>query len=131
MERPGLDPAHGYREVTGPPGHALRRLRVGDRSSLEDALRDDDAWAYSCGLDGRVVALARIAAIVGVGPDVAAFQAACNDALAHGATRHEIVGVLVAVTRVAGTARIMAAAPELGLALGFDIEASLEAGDTD
>jgi alkylhydroperoxidase/carboxymuconolactone decarboxylase family protein YurZ len=41
-------------------------------------------------------------------------------ALAAGATTDEIVGTLLAVAPVAGVARVVAAAPEVALALGYD-----------
>ena len=41
-------------------------------------------------------------------------------------TVDEIVGTLIAVAPIVGTARVVSAAPELALALGYDIEAALE-----
>ena len=39
----------------------------------------------------------------------------------------EIVGTLIAVAPVIGLARVVSDAPELALALGYDVEAALEA----
>jgi hypothetical protein len=44
-----------------------------------------------------------------------------------GATFDEIVGCLIAVAPVVGLARVVSAAPELALALGYDVDAALEA----
>jgi alkylhydroperoxidase/carboxymuconolactone decarboxylase family protein YurZ len=43
-------------------------------------------------------------------------------ALAAGATDEEIVGVLAAVAPVVGSARVNAAAPALGRALGYEVD---------
>lgn len=50
-------------------------------------------------------------------------------ALAAGATEDEIADALVAVAPVAGLARVVAAAPDVATALGYDIAAALEGLD--
>ena len=52
-------------------------------------------------------------------------------ALAAGATADEIVGTLMAVAPITGVARTVAAAPEFGLALGYDVDAALESWNGD
>jgi len=47
-------------------------------------------------------------------------------ALASGATVDEIVGVLIAVAPTVGLARVVSAAPEVAVAIGYDIDAALE-----
>ena len=80
-------------------------------------------------LDERTTSLVRIAAIIAVDAAPASFQHAVTHALAAGATRDEIVATLEAVTPVAGAARVVASAPKLALALGYDVEAALEQFD--
>ena len=46
-----------------------------------------------------------------------------------GATYDEIVGTLIAVMPIVGIARVVAAAPNLALAVGYDVEA-LEVHDS-
>jgi 4-carboxymuconolactone decarboxylase len=46
-----------------------------------------------------------------------------------GATYDEIVGTLIAVMPIVGVARVVAAAPNLGLALGYDVGEALEVMD--
>jgi hypothetical protein len=41
------------------------------------------------------------------------------------------VGTLIAVAPITGVARVVAAAPEFALALGYDIDAALEAWNGD
>ena len=47
-----------------------------------------------------------------------------------GASEDEIVGTLIAVLPIVGVARVVAAAPNLALALGYDVSEALEAVDT-
>jgi 4-carboxymuconolactone decarboxylase len=47
-------------------------------------------------------------------------------ALAAGASEDEITDVLLAIAPVAGLSRVVAAAPGVATALGYDIEAALE-----
>ena len=49
-----------------------------------------------------------------------------ESALEAGATEQEIVGVLAALLPTLGPDRVSAAAPGLGLALGYDIDEALE-----
>ena len=44
-------------------------------------------------------------------------------------TSDEIVELLVAMAPLIGTARVVRAAPKLGLALGYDVEADIEGLD--
>ena len=50
-------------------------------------------------------------------------------ALAAGATEDEIADVLLAIAPVAGLGRVVAAAPDVATALGYDIAAALEEPD--
>jgi 4-carboxymuconolactone decarboxylase len=54
------------------------------------------------------------------------YLASVEAARGSGATDDEIVGTLVALIPVVGVARIVSAAPKLGLALGFDLTTALE-----
>jgi hypothetical protein len=70
--------------------------------------------------------LERIAALVALDGTMPAFQREVNAALAAGASVDDVIGVLRSVTSVVGSARAMAAAPRIALALGYDVEAELE-----
>ncbi|HET8812316.1 MAG TPA: hypothetical protein VFM67_06955, partial [Gaiella sp.] len=52
-------------------------------------------------------------------------------ALEVGVTREELVGALVAVLPIVGVPRVVSAAPNLGLALGYDVGDALEALEND
>ena len=57
------------------------------------------------------------------------YMSAIDAAEQAGVTREEIVGTLVAVLPVVGVARVVSAAPNLGLAIGYDVAEALETLD--
>lgn len=71
-------------------------------------------------LDERMLALARIAALVALGGGELSFGAETDAAIAAGASPPEIVDVLMAVAPVAGTPRVVSAALRLAIALGCE-----------
>jgi 4-carboxymuconolactone decarboxylase len=76
-------------------------------------------------LDPRTLALVRLAALVAVGSAVPSYGAQSDAAVDAGATAAEIVDVLVGVIPVVGLPRVVAAAPKLALALGYDVDETL------
>jgi alkylhydroperoxidase/carboxymuconolactone decarboxylase family protein YurZ len=56
-------------------------------------------------------------------------MSAVQAGLEAGATYDEIVGTLIAVMPIVGIARVVAAAPNLALALGYDVSEALEVLD--
>jgi alkylhydroperoxidase/carboxymuconolactone decarboxylase family protein YurZ len=101
----------------------LRRLAINDAAFAEDCLRGEVEFRE---LDPKALALTRLAALVAVGGDESSFGAQADAAVSAGASPAEIVEVLVAVVRVVGLPRAVAAAPNLAMALGYDIEDALE-----
>jgi alkylhydroperoxidase/carboxymuconolactone decarboxylase family protein YurZ len=81
-----------------------------------------DGEVESGELDPKSLALVRLAALVAVGGAVASYGAQADAAVNAGATAAEIVDALVGVVPVVGMPRVVAAAPKLALALGFDVE---------
>lgn len=82
----------------------------------------DVAWLEPM-LDARTLALVRLAALVAVGGEVPSYGAAADAAVDAGASAAEVVDVLIGVLPVIGTARVVAAAPRLAMALGYDADA--------
>jgi alkylhydroperoxidase/carboxymuconolactone decarboxylase family protein YurZ len=74
-------------------------------------------------------ALVHIAAILAVGGSATSLRWAVELALDAGAQDEEIVDVLATVAAIVGSARVVAAAPRLALAIGYDVE--IEAWDED
>jgi 4-carboxymuconolactone decarboxylase len=83
------------------------------------------------GVDPKSCALVRLGALVAPGAPCVSYQWGVQWAVAAGATADEIVGTLIAVAPITGVARVVAAAPEVALALGYDIDAALEAWNGD
>lgn len=95
----------------------LRRLALNDRH-LED---EDPPEAQAQELDARTLALARIAALVAIGGAQPSYGAETDAAVGAGATAGEIVDVVAGIIPIVGLPSVVAAAPMLALALGFDV----------
>jgi 4-carboxymuconolactone decarboxylase len=104
----------------------LRRIAVRDDRYIDGLLQGDHANATLAGLDDRSHALIRIAALVASDAASPAYMNCVEAALRAGASYGEIVGVLVAVLPLVGIARAVSAAPNLGLAVGYDVSEALE-----
>jgi 4-carboxymuconolactone decarboxylase len=108
----------------------LRKLAIGDEVFVEAVLGGKVACLAESGLDPRAHALVRLGALIAVGAASPSYMSAVEAARESGASKEEIVGTLIAVMPVLGPARVVSAAPELGLALGYDVAAALEACGT-
>jgi len=98
----------------------LRRLAINDERIAEDDL--DDLGVAPDGLDAKSLALARIAALVAVGGAEPSFGSQADAAVSAGATPAEIVDVLVGIIPVVGLPLVVAAAPKVAMALGYDLD---------
>ena len=107
----------------------LRKLALRDDSYIGSLLADDRASAVEAGLDPRTHALVRVGALIAIDAAPPSYMSAAESALETGATYEELVGTLIAVMPVVGVARIVSAAPNLGLAIGYDVGEALETYD--
>jgi alkylhydroperoxidase/carboxymuconolactone decarboxylase family protein YurZ len=73
-------------------------------------------------LDPRTRALVRLGAMLAMGAPEPCYAAVVSDALVAGATSGDVLCTLAAVAPTVGVARVVAAAPLVGRALGYDIE---------
>jgi len=96
----------------------LRRLSMNDTERVLSGPSES--------LDAKTRAMLDLAALIAVDGPAAAFQTAASAALAAGATEDELVEILIAAASTVGTAHVVAAAPKLALAIGYDVEAALE-----
>jgi len=104
----------------------LRRLAMVDEGFVKDeAGLALDSTATSA-LDRKTTTLLRVGASVTIGPSPVCLQWSVTRAMAAGATEDEIADVLLAIAPVTGLARIAAAAPDVAIALGYDVAAALE-----
>jgi 4-carboxymuconolactone decarboxylase len=104
----------------------LRRLALRDDRYIDAVLTEERTNATLAGIDARSHALARVAALIAMDAAPPSFMSAVNAGLDAGASRDEIVGTLIAVMPIVGVARVVAAAPNLALALGYDVAEALE-----
>jgi 4-carboxymuconolactone decarboxylase len=100
---------------------ALNGLALGDLEVLGEALELREAAQVSSGLDARTFGLVKIAALVAVDAPPASYLWQVSNALDGGATPAEILGVLRAVAPQVGGPRVVAAAPEIMVALGLSL----------
>jgi alkylhydroperoxidase/carboxymuconolactone decarboxylase family protein YurZ len=108
----------------------LRSLVLHDDSVVASVLAMGvDTWDPSP-IDAKTSALVRLGALIALDAPVVSYQSCITMALAAGATADDIVDTLMAVAPIAGGVRVVAAAPALALAIGYDIDAALEAHDT-
>ena len=76
-------------------------------------------------LEPRTLELVRLAALVAVGGAGPSYGAQADAAVDAGATAAEVVDVLEGVIPVVGLPCVVAAAPKLALALGYDVDEGL------
>jgi 4-carboxymuconolactone decarboxylase len=104
----------------------LCRLAIGDEAYADSVLACDAANRAESGLDLKTHAFVRLAGLIASDAAAPSYLGAIESARAGGASDEEIVGCLVAVMPALGAARVVSAAPKLGIALGYDVTAALE-----
>ena len=104
----------------------LRRLALNDERFVESVLGMGHDTVEVSRLDQKTHALVRLGASLAIDAAPSSYQSNVEVALAAGANIDEIVGTLIAVAPTVGLARVVSAAPELALALGYDVDAALE-----
>ena len=104
----------------------LCKLAVRDEQYIEALLQTDRANPTLAGIDERTHALIRIGALIALNVSAPAYMESVTKALAAGASREEIVGTLITLLPTVGVARVVTAAPNLGLAMGYDVADALE-----
>ena len=108
------------------PQEILRKLTMIDEGFIEGETRIALSLAGTSALDSKTAALLRIGVAVAAGSSAACLHWSTTRALAAGATEDEIADVLLAIAPVAGLGRVTAAAPDVAIALGYDVAAALE-----
>lgn len=106
--------------VVGADTHqTLSGVATGDSGLLDEVLGLREAQMQSIGLDARTFALVKIAALIALDAPPASYAWQVGNALQDGATAEDILAVLRAVAPQVGGPRVVAAAPEIMLALGL------------
>ena len=113
-----MNKAAGFQET-------LRKLTMIHEGFVQDKARLGLGPAGSSALDPKTAALIVVGAAVAVGASPACLHWSASRALAAGASEDEIADVLLAIAPVAGLGRVVSAAPDLAIGLGYDVEAAL------
>jgi alkylhydroperoxidase/carboxymuconolactone decarboxylase family protein YurZ len=107
----------------------LRRLSIRDDAYVESLLTKTGANVAASHLDEKTHSLVRLGALIAIDAAPPSYMEAIETARTAGASNDEIVGTLIAALPAVGVARVVAAAPKLALALGYDVGAALEIYD--
>ena len=107
----------------------LRSLALSDEAFMDSVLGMGQDAVDASQLDKRTHALVQLGAAFAIDAAPSSYQSTIDLALAAGASVDEIVGTLIAVAPTVGTARVVSAAPELALALGYDIDSAFEGSE--
>ncbi len=108
---------------------SLRRLSLHDQGYLNGVLSTASGGNEHGQLDPRACSLGRMAALFALDAPDSSYGWATSVALASGVTSDELVALLISLAPVIGSARVVSAAPKLGMALGYDVEADIEGLD--
>ena len=110
---------------------SLRRLALNDETFVDSVLGMGRDTVEVSQLDQKTHALVRLAACLAMDAALSSYQSNVEMALAAGASLDEVVGTLIAVAPTVGLTRAVSAAPELALALGYDVDSALETSNPD
>jgi alkylhydroperoxidase/carboxymuconolactone decarboxylase family protein YurZ len=100
----------------------LSGLSAGNLDVLEEAVGLRERNRAGSGLDARTFALVKIATLIALDAPPASYAWQVSNALEEGATAEDFIGVLRAVAPQVGGPRVIAAAPEIMLAMGLALE---------
>jgi 4-carboxymuconolactone decarboxylase len=104
----------------------LRRLAMVDEGFIEDEARLGFDTAGPLTLDPKIAALLQVGVSVALGLPAVCLEWSTARALAAGAGEDEIADVLLVIAPVTGLGRVVAAAPGVATALGYDVAGALE-----
>jgi 4-carboxymuconolactone decarboxylase len=99
----------------------LGALTLGDPDLLAAGLEVRAEFQARSGLDARSYALVKLAAIMALDAPPASYLWQVANAIDAGATPEDMVGVLIAIAPQIGGPKLVAAAPELMVALGLTL----------
>ena len=102
----------------------LRRLAVGDSAYYRTLVSTAQVGPRQQ-LDARSLALLQLGGLISSGAAGPVWQRCVGNARSAGMSLDEVVASLVALAPTVGFARVVAAAPDLARALGYDIHTAL------
>jgi 4-carboxymuconolactone decarboxylase len=108
-------------DVSANTREVLAALSLGDPDVLAAGLEIRAEWKARSGLDARSYALVKLAALIALDAPPASYLWQVSNALEAGATPEDLIGVLIAIAPQVGGPKLVAAAPELMVALGLSL----------
>ena len=109
---------------------SFRRLAIGDTALLAALTGPDGGRPRGPRLDERTESLIRVAVLVPVDAPQSSYQQAVEAAIRAGASIDDLLAALMATAGTVGSPRVVAAAPRIALAAGYDVDRVFEEGDT-
>lgn len=109
-------------------GHetTLTKLAIADDSYYAALLGGEGVNVAESHLDAKTHALVQLGSLVAIDATAPGYMWTVERARRSGASDDEIVGCLIAAVPAVGVANVVAAAPKLALALGYDVTMALE-----
>jgi alkylhydroperoxidase/carboxymuconolactone decarboxylase family protein YurZ len=107
-------------------GDRLMSLAMGEDGILAEAMQMREQLRADSHLEPKTFALVKIAALIALDAPPASYLLQVQGALDAGATAQEILGVLTAIAPQTGMPRVVAAAPEIMIALGLELPADAD-----
>jgi alkylhydroperoxidase/carboxymuconolactone decarboxylase family protein YurZ len=108
-------------EVDEATRDSLAALALGDQELLAEGLELRASWQARSGLDARSFALVKLAALIALDAPPASYLWQVAAALEAGVTPADLIGVLFAIAPQVGGPKVVAAAPEIMVALGLSL----------
>jgi 4-carboxymuconolactone decarboxylase len=105
---------------------AFRRLAIGDTALLAAVADPDGGTPGAPRLDERMESLIRVAVLVPLDAPQSSYRPAVEAAIRAGASLDDLLATLVATAGSVGSPRVVAAAPRIALAAGYDVDQALE-----
>jgi alkylhydroperoxidase/carboxymuconolactone decarboxylase family protein YurZ len=100
----------------------LSGLSAGNIEVLEEAMGLRELNRAGSGLDARTFALVKFAVLIALDAPPASYAWQIANAIEEGVTAEDFLGVLKAIAPQVGGPRVVAAAPEIMLAMGLAID---------
>ena len=113
-------------EVGDATRETLAGFALSDPELLLEGLELRADWQERSGLDPRAFSLVKIAALIALDAPPSSYLWQVANALGSGCTPEDLLGVLKAVAPQVGGPRVVAAAPEIMLALGLNLPEGAE-----
>jgi 4-carboxymuconolactone decarboxylase len=118
-------------EVGDATREALSGFALSDPELLLEGLELRTDWQERSGLDPRAFSLVKIAALIALDAPPSSYLWQVANALGSGCTPEDLLGVLKAVAPQVGGPRVVAAAPELMIALGLSLPSGVDGEGVD